>query len=262
LGFEGISFLAHFDQGGQGGFTFGGFLAFALTAGEFNAIVMDGAFEESVVVRAGGGDDVILGRVGGNGLEQFLKFAFGIFECGNDRESPYSPMELAKYEFTGRLKATVEENSAEKGLKRIGQSGGTIAASVKFFASAEDEMLAQAKLPSVVGEGAAVDEFRPRFRERAFAKGRKILVELTSENELEDGITEEFEALVGLDRNALFVGDRGMGQSESKESRVAESVTELDLEIVIVGHGFRKLQIPSSKFQINPKHQTRIGCTI
>jgi hypothetical protein len=254
LGFESVSFLSQLDERCQGGFAFGGFLAFTLTAGEFNAIVMDGAFKEPVVVGASGGDDVILGGVGGNGLQQFLKFTFGIFERGNDRESPYSAVELAKYEFTGRVKAAVEENSAEKGLKRICQSRRTIAATVKFFASAEDEMLAQAKLPSLLGERAAVDEFGARFRERSFAERREILVELASENELEDGITEEFEALVGLDRNALFVGDRGMGQSEPKESRVAESVTELDLEIVIVGHGDQKA--PNSKLQAPEKLQT------
>jgi hypothetical protein len=60
------------------------------------------------------------------------------------------------------------------------------------------------------------------------------LVKLASENELEDGIAEELKALVGLDGNTLFVGNRGMSQREPKERRVAEGVTELDLEIVVV----------------------------
>jgi hypothetical protein len=38
-----------------------------------------------------------------------------------------------------------------------------------------------------------------------------------------------------------------MSQSEPKESRVAESVTELDLEIVVVGHGCQKA--PNTKLQ-------------
>ncbi len=61
LRFESVSFLAQFDEGGEGSFTFSGFLAFALTAGEFDAIMMDGAFKETVVIGAGGSDDVILG---------------------------------------------------------------------------------------------------------------------------------------------------------------------------------------------------------
>jgi hypothetical protein len=79
LGFEGVSFLAQFEESGEGGFAFGGFFAFALTPGEFDAIMVDGAFEEAVVVGTGGGDDMVLGRLGGKGLEQFLEFAFGIF---------------------------------------------------------------------------------------------------------------------------------------------------------------------------------------
>jgi hypothetical protein len=84
LRFESVPFLAQSDQGGKGGFAFGGFFAFALTARKFDAIVMDGAFKETVVVGPSGGGDVILGRLGGKGLEEFLEFTFWIFECRND----------------------------------------------------------------------------------------------------------------------------------------------------------------------------------
>ena len=62
--FESVSFLAEFDEGCEGSFTFSGFFAFAMAAGEFDAIMMHGAFKKAVVIGAGGGDDVILGRVG------------------------------------------------------------------------------------------------------------------------------------------------------------------------------------------------------
>jgi hypothetical protein len=78
---------------------------------------------------------------------------------------------------------------------------------VEFFAATEDEMFTEAKLAGVIGEGAAINEFRAGFCERTFSECGKILVELTSENELQHSISEEFEALVGLDWNALFVGD-------------------------------------------------------
>jgi hypothetical protein len=84
LGFERVSFLAQFDERGEGGFAFGGFFALTVTASEFYSIVMNGALEEAVVIGASSGDDVILGRLGGKGLEQFLEFSFGILECGDD----------------------------------------------------------------------------------------------------------------------------------------------------------------------------------
>lgn len=207
LRFEGVSFLAQFDQSGEGGFAFRGFFAFALTAREFDAVVLDGAFEEAIMIGSGRGDDVILWRLRGKGLQQFLEFAFRIFERGDDRQRTDYAMKLAKNEFTGGLKAAVEKNRAEKRFESVRQSGGTFATAVQFFASTQDEMFAQTELASMVSEGASIDQLGASFGERAFAKGRKILIELASENELEDSITEEFEALVGLDRHALFVSD-------------------------------------------------------
>jgi len=162
-------------------------------------------------------------------------------------------MKLAKNEFTGSLETAVEENRPEKGFERVRQSGGTLAPAVNFFASTQDEMLAEPELAGVFGKSATIDQLGASFGERAFAKGREILVELPSENELEDSVTEKFEALVGLHGNALFVRDGGMSQSKPQESRITKSVTELILEIVIVGHGDQK--IPNSKLQTSNKSQ-------
>jgi hypothetical protein len=140
-------------------------------------------------------------------LEQFLEFAFGVFECGDDRQGANSAMELAQNKFTGGIKAAVEKNRAEKGFESVRKSGRAVATTVEFFAPTEDEMLAEAKLAGVFCEGAAIDEFGAGFREGTFAEGGEILVELASKNELEDSITEEFEPLIGLDRNTLFVSD-------------------------------------------------------
>jgi hypothetical protein len=206
LRFESLSFLAQFDQGGEGGFAFRGFLAFALAAGEFNAVVMDGTFKEAVVIGSRGGYDIILGRLGGNGLEQFLEFAFGIFERGNDGQRADRSMKLPKDEFTGRIKTAIEENRSEQRFESVRKSRSAFAATVEFFASAQEEMFAEAKLARVFGQSAAIDKFSAGFRQRTFAEGREILVKLPSENELEDRIAEELEALVGLDGNTLFVG--------------------------------------------------------
>ena len=170
LRFESVSLLAQFDEGGKGGFTFGSFFAFALATSEFDAVVLDCAFEETIVIGAGSGDDVILWRLRGKGLEQFLEFAFGIFERGDDRERTDHAMKLTKYELTGRLKTAIEKNRAEKRFERVRQSGRTLPAAVQFFASTQDEMFAEPELAGVVSEGAPIDQLGASFGERTFAE--------------------------------------------------------------------------------------------
>jgi hypothetical protein len=119
LRYESVSFLAQFDEGCEGSFAFSGFLTFAMAAGEFDAIVMDGAFKEAVVIGASGGDNVVLGRLGRDRLKQFLEFAFGIFECRNDRQRADRAMKLAQNEFTGGIKTAIEKNGAEEGFESI-----------------------------------------------------------------------------------------------------------------------------------------------
>lgn len=135
LRFEGVFFLAQPDQGSKGGFAFCGFFALALAAGQFDAVMMDGAFKDTVVVGAGCGDDVILRRLRGDRLQQFLKFAFGVLQRRNDRQCANSPVELAKNEFACGVKATIEKNSAEKGFKSIRQRRRALATAMEFFAA-------------------------------------------------------------------------------------------------------------------------------
>ena len=113
LGFEGVSFLPKSDESGKGSFALGGFFAFTLAASEFDAIVLDRAFEKAVMIGTGSGDNVILGRLRGKGLEQFLEFALGIFECGYDRQGADDAMKLPQNEFARRLKPAIEKNRAE-----------------------------------------------------------------------------------------------------------------------------------------------------
>src|SRR3954451_11193715 len=121
-------------------------------------------------------------------------------------------MELAQNEFTGGIETAIEKNRAQKRFKSIRQRGRAFTSAVKFFASAENEMISQAELARVLSERAAIDQFGACLRQRPLPEGRKILVEFASQNELQDGITEEFQALVGLHGNALFVCDGGMSQ--------------------------------------------------
>jgi hypothetical protein len=118
---------------------------------------------------------------------------------------------------------------------------------VKFFASAQDEVVSQAELARVLGKRAAIDEFGAGLCQRPLSEGWKILVELASENELQDGISQELQPLVGLHGNALFVCHRRVGQSEPQQRQVVKCVTKLILEIVVIGHGAQKIPNSNSK---------------
>jgi hypothetical protein len=74
-----------------------------------------------------------------------------------------------------------------------------------FLSPADDHMFAQFKLACPVGKCASIDQLCPRFRERTFAKYWKFFIQLARQHELENGIPEEFQPLIGLKGQALFV---------------------------------------------------------
>jgi hypothetical protein len=207
--------LAEPGKGGEGGFAFGGFFALALATGQFDSAMMDGTLEDAVVVGAGGRDDGIMRGLGGDSLEEFLEFAFGVFEDGNNGEAAEGVLELVQNKIAGGFKAAIEKDGAQERLEGVGQGGGALAAAVLLLAAAEQQVFAEAETPAMLGQGAAIDHFGASLGERAFAHGGEFFVELASEDELQDGVTEELEALIGLDGRALLVGDRGMGQGKA-----------------------------------------------
>jgi hypothetical protein len=217
-------------EGGAGGFAFGVFFALAAAAGEFAAFVMDGAFKDAVVVRTAGGNHLVTRGLGGVRLEIFLKFALGIVEDGNVPEAGEGFAEMVQDKIPGGSKTAIKENSAEDGFKGIGERGGPFAAAVGFLAAADDKIFAQAEQAAFFGEGAAVDELGAGLGERAFVEGGKFLVQLLGEHELEDGIAEEFKALVVLGGRAEFMGDGRMGERELEQGGILKGMAEAGLE--------------------------------
>lgn len=207
LGFERVFLLAQFGERGKRGFTFGGFFTFTLAASEFDPAMMHRALEDPIMVGTGRGNDVILGRLRGNRLKEFLQFALGVFQSWYYRECAHGTLKFPENEFTGGLEPAIKENCAEEGLERIGQGGRTLASAVEFLASADDQMLAEAKPSRVFGEGASIDQFCAGFGERTFTERREISIQFASEHKLKDRIAKEFQTLIGLERNTLLVRD-------------------------------------------------------
>src|SRR5687768_1924540 len=108
--------LAKAGEGGGGGLAFGFFFAFAGAASQFGAEVVDGAFEDAVVVGAGHGGHLVLGWVGGLGLEDFLEFAFGVVEAGDGVELAEGVGKGVEDELAGGFVAAVQEDGAQEGF--------------------------------------------------------------------------------------------------------------------------------------------------
>ena len=103
--------------------------------------MVHGALEHAVMVRAGGGDNVILRGLGRDGLQQLLQLAFGVFEDGNHGEPAEGRLELAENKLAGRLESAIEEDRAEQRLVSVGERGGALAAAVHLLAAADDQVL-------------------------------------------------------------------------------------------------------------------------
>lgn len=176
-----------------------------MAAAEFGAVVVDGAFEGAVVVGAGGGGGLVAGGIGcwrtaALGLEEFLEFAFGVVDFGDAGGGSLHVGEgLGKGvedEFACVMVAAVEEDGAEECFVGVGEVGLAVAAAGGFFAAGEDEVFAEGDAFGLRGEGAAIDHLGAGFGEGAFADVGEAVVEFGGEDEAEDGVAEEFEALV------------------------------------------------------------------
>src|SRR5258708_36787516 len=94
------------------------------------------------------------------------------------------------------VKASIQKHRPQQPLKRARPRALPLAASMFFFALAHNPMPPQPKLARVLGKRAAVDQFRPRLGQRAFAETRESLVELARQSQLQHRIAEKLQALV------------------------------------------------------------------
>lgn len=167
--------------------------------------MMDGAFENSVMIRAGHGYDAVLRSLRGSGLQELLQFTFRVFQYRNDVEASEGIVKLAKNKVLCRLEPAIEKNGAEQRFKGVGQRRTSIPSAVQFFPSAEDEMLAYAQLARALRQRTAIHQFGPALRKRAFTKIWKFFVQLARQDKLQYRIAEKLKTLIGFESDTLFV---------------------------------------------------------
>ena len=213
-------------EGGASSLHFRFFFALPCPSAEFAATPGNDGFEEFGVIRAGLTDDAVGGRFGIDGLEAFLEIALGIGLDEAIAELVELSAEDADDKLRGGIQPGIDVNGPDDGFERIGERGVPLAAAAGLLATAHDEVRTEADLTGEAGERFGAHQMGAGLREAAFIGLGQPGEKLMAEGELEDGITEEFEALV-VDAGALgLVAHARMREGLSEESELAEGVAE------------------------------------
>lgn len=223
-GSEGIE--GRIGEGGASSLHFRFFFAFSGSTAEFAATPGDDGFEEFGVIRAGLADDAVGRRFGIDGLEAFLEIAFGIGLDEAIAELVELSAEHADDKLRGGIEPGIDVNGPDDGFQCISECGIPLAASAGLFATPHDQVRAEADLTGEAGERFGAHQMGAGLGEAAFIGIWKAGEKLMTESELEDGIAEEFEALI-VEAGALgLVAYARMRESLSEESELAEGVAE------------------------------------
>ena len=223
-GSEGIK--GRIGEGEASSLHFRFFFAFSGSTAEFAAAPGDDGFEEFGVIRTGLANNAVGGRFGIDGLEAFLEIALGIGLDEAISELVELSAEHADDKLRGGIQPGIDVNGPDDGFERIGERGIPLAAAAGLLATAHDEVRAEADLTGEAGERFGAHQMGAGLREAAFIGIGQPGEKLMAEGELEDGITEEFEALV-VEAGALrLVAYARMREGLSEESELAEGVAE------------------------------------
>jgi hypothetical protein len=95
-----------------------------------------------------------------------------------------------------------------------------------FFTTPHEEKGSEVDVPSYTGEGFAGDELGADLREQTFVSFFVAVKEHLRKEELEHGITEEFEALIIRKGVLAFVPEARMSECLSEKRGIPECVTE------------------------------------
>jgi hypothetical protein len=133
--------------------------------------------------------------------------------------------------------ATVHRYRADDGLEEAGEVLGSLAAAGSFFAPAEEEELAEAKLSREGGKAVAPDEIATPSRQLSFLAGRAVTEEAVGDDVAEDGVAEELEALVRFEALGKVLVEVGaVHEGLAKEAYILELDAEAFLDFALEGH--------------------------
>src|SRR5260370_4439831 len=137
---------------------------------------------------------------------------------------------LDENKFSRCLKAAVEINSANQRFECIGQCRCSLAPATGFFPASHQ------KIPSQIERGGVhlqcFTRYQPRaqFRQLSFSLAAKMAKKILLDDELEDTVPENFQALI-INMIALrFVAETRMSERLRQQQRIAKLVTNAFLQ--------------------------------
>ncbi len=225
-----------------GGFFFGFFFGFSASGADEFFVDEQLDFEGAVVGFAfDGGDFVGDGFVAEFWLDEFLEAAFGVGELGAGFEGGADVAVPAEDGFFGGGEIAVEVEGADEGFEGVFEAGGAVLAVVLDFAAAHQEAFVESEVAGEIAEETAFGEDGAVFGEGAFAFVGVEGEEFLGEDEVENGVAEEFEALVvGFFFGVVgLVG--GVDHAFAQELRVSELVADAILQRLELAREFHGL---------------------
>lgn len=162
-----------------------------------------------------------------------------VLECGLGIEAGAFLVELAEFgakqaknEAASGTVATAAVDGANDCFHGAGEVALAGAAPGGLFATAEDEVVAEAETGGGGGEGAATDDVGAHAGELALAGIGVAVEELGSYDHAKDGVAKEFEAFVGVGVGSGLVEVGSVGKGLLEEFRRKISDTEARGEFV------------------------------
>ncbi|CRS42511.1 hypothetical protein PAERUG_P7_London_17_VIM_2_06_09_00408 [Pseudomonas aeruginosa] len=130
--------------------------------------------------------------------------------------------------------AGIQVDGADQGFHRIGEDRLAAEPAALQLARAQPQVVAHLEAARQQGQGLALDQSRAQARKLAFASLREVVEQRLADDEVENGVTEELQALV------VAPGVAAMGQGQDHQVPVFEGIAELALESVQrITHGMR-----------------------
>ena len=153
-----------------------------------------------------------------NALQNFLELALGIDLQRFFFEACQVVAHLLENEPARRREITVEVDRAQERFESVAEVGIALPAAARIFPAAHQEMLPEIEPGGMHFEGLTRDKAGALDREATFTCFAVAREEMFGDDELQDGVTQELEALVVEMFSLLFVGDAGMGQGLGEET--------------------------------------------
>ncbi len=187
--------------------------------------------EGPVVVRAFLPGNHVAGDAEAAGLGVFQEAAFVVLVVDRDRTALQSAEDLSFHEFFRPRESPVEVDRGDHRLKRIGGDRFLPLSPRVGRARAHQDEIRQVQFSGVAGERFLVDETRSEFGELALLRPRVAPVEVFADDEIQNGVTEELQALVRACGVAGALVEGAVLEGLDEDFVVPDPVSEMALEV-------------------------------